>query len=561
MLSMKIFRSVWALCALSLVACNPKQQPVEKINTFSNPILTGFYPDPGLVKAEGHYYLVTSSFSYFPGLPIFKSADLVNWEQIGHVMDRPEQLDTEGQGVSRGLFAPTIAFHEGTYYVTCTHIDRGGNFIVTAKNPEGPWSNPVYLPEVDGIDPSLFFDGDKMYIVYNSIPPDNISLYDGHRTIRMYEVNKSTLQVTGEQFLLVNGGVDLSKKPVWIEAPHLYKINDWYYLMCAEGGTADNHSEVIFRSKSVTGPFEPWDQNPILTQRHLDPERPFPVTTAGHADMVQTDNGEWWAVFLACRPYGDNFYNIGRETFIAPVKWTEDGWPIINPDTATVQYLQSTPGNAAVNPDLFPLSGNFTFRDEFDQPKLGFNYAFLRTPKTIWYQTGNGQLTLQLRPETAAGLSNPSFVAHRLQHHTGEVSTSLTFEAKAENEKAGLLAFQGENFHYLLCKSVSAGQSVVQLYRASEAGYELLAEQPVEADQVGLKMAFDKDLIRFEYQTGTEWQVLRDSVDATYLSTKVAGGFVGTMLAMYATSSDQPSDNSAAFDYLEYTGNDEVFRK
>lgn len=327
---------------LLLVSCGPAEtataEKTEEVPTFQNPVLTGFYPDPALCKANGQFYLTTSTFAYFPGLPIFTSTDLVSWKQIGNAMDRPSQMKLEGLGISRGNFAPGISFHEGTFYVVCTLADAGGNFIVTATDPAGPWSDPYFLPEVNGIDPSVVFEGDKTYIVYNSIPPGDTSLYSGHRTIRMVEFDRDSMKVIGDNKIIVNGGTDLSKKPVWIEAPHIYQINDYYYLMCAEGGTGPQHSEVIFRSKDIWGPYEPWEKNPILTQRDLDPARANPVTTAGHADMVQMDNGDWWAVFLAVRPYEGNYFNTGRETFLAPVRWTEDGWPVINPDFEEVQY-------------------------------------------------------------------------------------------------------------------------------------------------------------------------------------------------------------------------------
>ena len=200
---------------------------------FANPILAGFYPDPSICKVDDNFYLVTSTFAYYPGLPVFQSKDLVNWKLIGHVLDRPEQLNLDGQGVSRGLFAPSIRYNNGTFYVTCTIVDRGGNFIVTSKSPEGPWSNPVWLPEIDGIDPSPFFDNDgKLYITYNSVAPDNKPLYEGHRTIRIHELDSKTFKAIGDEHIIVNGGTDLSKKPVWIEAPHIFKVNDFILFNC-----------------------------------------------------------------------------------------------------------------------------------------------------------------------------------------------------------------------------------------------------------------------------------------------------------------------------------------
>ncbi|MBC7722727.1 MAG: family 43 glycosylhydrolase, partial [Pedobacter sp.] len=191
-----------------------------------NPILSGFYPDPSIVKVDKDYYLVNSTFSYFPGLPVWHSKDLKNWKQIGNVISRTSQMDFLGERMTRGLFAPGISYYKGTFYVTCTDIDHEGNFVVTAKNPAGPWSNPVKLPQVKGIDPSIFFDEDgKGYIVYNSDAPDYKPLYSGHRTIKMYEIDPISLKTIGEEKILVNGGVDITKKPVWIEGPHILKRN------------------------------------------------------------------------------------------------------------------------------------------------------------------------------------------------------------------------------------------------------------------------------------------------------------------------------------------------
>jgi len=291
-----------------------------------NPILSGFYPDPSIEKVGDDYYLIHSTLSYFPGLPIFHNKDLKNWSLAGHAIHRPEQMNFVGQRGTRGLFAPAISYHKGVFYVVCTQVDRLGNFVITATNPAGPWSNPVALPQVSDIDPSIFFDeDDKAYIIYNSEGPDNAPLYDGHRTIKIVEFDYKNLKVTSEPRILVNGGVDLSKKPVWIEGPHIFKRNGYYYLSAAEGGTSVNHSQVIFRTRSLSEPFVPWEKNPILTQRDLDPNRPNPVTSTGHADLFIGPDGNWYSVFLGVRPYEGNHYNTGRETFLLPVTWTEDG--------------------------------------------------------------------------------------------------------------------------------------------------------------------------------------------------------------------------------------------
>ncbi|HEX6041543.1 glycoside hydrolase family 43 protein, partial [Longimicrobium sp.] len=234
---------------------------------YLNPVLAGFHPDPSIVRVGDDFWMVNSSFSYFPGVPLFHSRDLVNWTQTGHVLDRPSQLDLDSSGISRGIFAPAIEHHAGTFYMITTLIDRGGNFLVTATDPRGPWSDPVWLPEVDGIDPSLFFDDDGRAYILNNGPPIGTPLYEGHRAIWMQEYDVANRRMTGPRRLVVNGGTDLSKKPIWIEGPHIFKRDGRYYLVCAEGGTAEQHSEVVFRADSVWGPWEPWSGNPILTQR------------------------------------------------------------------------------------------------------------------------------------------------------------------------------------------------------------------------------------------------------------------------------------------------------
>jgi xylan 1,4-beta-xylosidase len=536
-------------------------------NAFTNPIIAGFYPDPSVCKVGSDYYLVNSTFSYFPGINVFHSRDLVHWELIGHVLNRPEQLNLDKQGVSRGLFAPTIRYNKGLFYVVCTLVDIGGNFVATAKLPEGPWSMPAWLKEIDGIDPSLFFDENgKAYLTYNSIPPDGKPLYQGHRTIRMREFDPKGLRVTGKETILVNGGVDISRKPVWIEAPHILKKGDYYYLICAEGGTAEDHSEVVFRSKNVEGPYVPYEKNPILTQRGLDPARPFPVTCTGHADFIQTTKGDWWAVFLGCRPYKDDFYNTGRETFMAPVQW-KDGWPVINPDFREVQYRYPRPIQPSV-PTNRPYSGNFTIRDEFEKASLDPNWTFLRTPHEQWYDltSRKGSLGLKLRPETCSGNMNPTFLGQRQQHLSGSASMALDFSPKSENEKAGLLVFQNETHFYFLCKSREDDQPALQLYKSDDKEVQLIASQPLNEEQqhamLFLKVDAFGDQYAFSYTFNTRhWLLLKDSVDATFLSTRVAGGFVGCMYALYATSSGTPSGNSAFVDWFEYVGNDEVYKK
>ncbi|RNI29151.1 glycoside hydrolase family 43 protein [Rufibacter latericius] len=540
---------------------------------FQNPILAGFYPDPAICRVGEDYYLILSTFAYFPGVPIFHSKDLVNWNQIGNILDRPEQLNLEKHRITRGIFAPTISYHDGVYYMVTTLIDRGGNFVVTAKNPAGPWSNPAWLPDVQGIDPSLFFDDDgKAYIIYNGDAPDNKPLYDGHRTIRMQEFDYKNLKTTSAPIILVNGGVDFSKKPVWIEGPHIYKKDGYYYLMAAEGGTSVNHSEVILRSKKVNGDYVPNPNNPILTQRHLPANRKNPVSATGHADLVQTQNGEWWAVFLATRPYDtEDHYNIGRETFLAPVEW-KDGWPIINPGHEEVQYAYQRPKLPFGKAPKLPVNGNFTYREDFKESKLPLYWLTLRAPGTQWYSLSKpaGSLTLDVRPETVSGTDNPSFIARRQQHIYGNASTKMEFKPASSEEFAGLVALQSEKHYYALGKTIANGKEVVQLRKSQDTTKPgtpettVLAEAPLNPKDpkkpLFLKVDFKAGKYAFYYGTKEgEWTLLQDNVDGTFLSTRTAGGFVGVTLGMYATSQGKPSTGKATFDWFHYEGKDPIY--
>lgn len=546
------------------ICCISNHENVAQSTTLVNPILAGFYPDPSVTKVGSDYYLINSTFSYFPGLPVFHSTDLKNWKQIGNVISRPSQMNFMGHRMTRGLFAPAISYHDGTYYVTCTLIDRGGNFVVTAKNPAGPWSDPIWLPEVKGIDPSLYFDDNKAYIVYNSDAPDRKPLYSGHRTIRMYEFDPVNLKVVGEEKILVNGGVDISKKPVWIEGPHFIKVNDWYYLYAAEGGTSVNHSEVVFRSKSVWGSFIPYEHNPILTQRDLPADRKHPVTSTGHAQFVEGPDGKTYAIFLAVRPYQDDYYNTGRETFIAPVEW-KDGWPVINPDSKKVEYYYKTNYKEVKQNDALPQSGNFEYTLTFEKG-LDPSLMFLRTCDSSSFSFNKTYgLTLKLKPETCMDLDNPAFIGKRQQHLYCSAETSVDFSAASDNEKAGLVIFQDEKHFYYVCKSTDQNKGVVQLFKSNTESktMDLLAQVllPASAKNVFLRINAEGEFYSFQFALKpNEWTLLKGKVDGKFLSTHVAGGFIGCMFGMYATSSGASTSSQASYKYLRYSGKDPMYK-
>ncbi|HKK81430.1 MAG TPA: glycoside hydrolase family 43 protein, partial [Prolixibacteraceae bacterium] len=308
-----------------------KDYPLED-DEFYNPILQGCYPDPAIVRKGDDYFMVHSSFAMFPGVPIFHSTDLVNWKQIGHVLDRESQLKVHDTGVSAGIYAPAIKYnsHNETFYMITTQFAGGiGNMVVKTQDPFKGWSDPYKL-KFNGIDPSLFFDDDgKAYVVHNDAPDKGKELYQGHRVIKIwnYDLEKDQV-VPGTDKIIVDGGVDISENPIWIEMPHIYKKNGLYYLMCAEGGTGGWHSEVVFVSDNPRGPYEPAPSNPILTQRYFSPDRDNKVDWAGHADLVKGPNDKkYYGVFLAIRPNEKDRVTTGRETFILPVDWS-DKFPV-----------------------------------------------------------------------------------------------------------------------------------------------------------------------------------------------------------------------------------------
>jgi xylan 1,4-beta-xylosidase len=502
---------------------------------YRNPILAGFYPDPSIARAGDKFYLVNSTFAYFPGIPIFESSDLVHWTQIGNAIERPSQLKFDGLGISRGVFAPTIEYHEGTFYVLNTAVDSGGNFIVTAKDPRGPWSDPIWLPEIDGIDPSIFFDVDGRAYILNNGPPEGVPQYDGHRAIWIQEYDVAKQKLVGPRKVLIDGGVDPSTQPIWIEGPHLYLVDGYYYLMCAEGGTGPNHSQVILRGRSPWGPFKPYEGNPILTQRNLPHDRSDPITNAGHADLVQAPDGSWWAVFLATRTYEQKHYNTGRETFVLPVTW-KDGWPIILENGKTIPYVEKGPAFMREGSQA-PMSGNFTWRDDFNEATLNSAWLQVHVPKHAWFDLRKrpGMLTIEPLSVTLSDKVNPSFLGRRQQHIAFDASTAFEVP-KSDRISAGMAAFQGENYWYFLGSRREGKTLHVFLEKKGGGAVERIAETRVPAGkELKLKISGEGRDYSFFYDADNKgWKALKERDDGTILSTEVAGGFVGAVVGPYA---------------------------
>jgi xylan 1,4-beta-xylosidase len=498
---------------------------------YRNPILSGYYPDPSITRVGEDYYLVNSSFVHFPGLPVFHSRDLVNWAQIGNAIDRPEQLNFDGLTVSRGVFAPDISYRDGLFYIVNTCVDCRGNFVITAKNPRGPWSDPVWF-EFDGIDPSIFWDADAAYIVNNG-PPDEPPRYSGHRAIWVQQFDYRNLKLIGERTRIVNGGVDISKNPSWIEGPHLLKRGDYYYLIAAEGGTGDNHSQVVFRSKSVRGPFVPYERNPILSQRDLDPNRAHPVTSAGHAKFVQTQTGEWWATFLATRPYGPDLYNIGRETFLLPVTWT-DGWPRILEARKPIPFVARKPNLPAQPRPVPPLNGDFAYVDEFDGERLSPAWIGVRTPRKPVYTLQGGALKLHSSAALGDVKGVPAFMGRRQQHHIANVSTTLAYAPEKDGDRAGLAVLQNDDSWLFFGIAMIDAKPVIALFaRQNSKAERLIAAAAFAGGPATLTVRANGGVMAFDYQVAGKSETLKADVDATFLSTRAAGGFVGTVIGPY----------------------------
>lgn len=513
------------------------------MKTFKNPILPGFYPDPSICRVEEDYYLVTSSFTNYPGVPIFHSKDLVNWKQIGHVLDRPSQLPLDGQRQSQGIFAPTIRYHDGVFYMITTNVGHGGNFFVTATDPAGPWSDPYYL-NAPGIDPSLFFDDDGKVYYHGTRPAPEGEKYSGNWEVWLQELDLETNQLIGEPVGLWRGAL---RDVIWPEGPHIYKVDGMYYLLISEAGTGHHHACSIARSEQIKGPYVGNPGNPILTHRHLGKE--YPIVNVGHSDLVQTQNGEWWAVALASRIYGGYFRNLGRETYLLPVIW-EDGWPIFSPGTGKLEMeykVPNLPQGEIVVEDVC---------DHFDEKELNMKWNLLRTPKEESYSLTEreGFVSLYLRPEAITKLEHPSILLRKQQHIQFTTSTSMEFCPEINHEEAGIVLLQSNEFHYRFVVTKANNEAMITLIKCENGQESILQQAPVQSDKIYLKIvAFGQDLSFYYGESQANYQLLSDQIDGRILSTDVAGGFVGAQIGLYASSNGEKSYNKAYFDWFEYS--------
>jgi xylan 1,4-beta-xylosidase len=517
---------------------------MDQSREYRNPILPGFYPDPSVCRVGEDFYLANSSFAYFPGIPIHHSRDLVHWRLIGHALDRPSQLPLEGARVSRGLFAPTIRHHRGVFYLACTNIDNGGNFIMTADDPAGPWSEPTWLPEAVGIDPSLFFDDDGRAWYCGTRPAPEGERYSGNWEVWLRELDLGTLSLKGEARGIWRGAL---RDCIWPEGPHIYKKDGRYYLLAAEGGTSYDHAVSVARSGSLEGPWEGKRANPILTHRHLG--KGAPIINVGHADLVDDPAGGWWMVLLASRPRG-GFSNLGRETFLVPVAW-EDEWSLPCPGSGRVEERFVAPGLPRF--DVEPEKE----RDDFEGGALDPTWVSLRAPASGFSSLSErpGYLRLRLLPSTMRETGSVAYVGKRQRHMSWAARAELDFAPGASGEAAGLVLLQGEDFQYRIELAREEGGTVLRVVVAEGGPDKTLARMAFSGSRACLAAEARGQAIDFlAGPSADRLETLVAGADGRILSTERAGGFVGTTIGLFATTSGGKSAAHADFDCFEYKG-------
>ncbi|GGY41180.1 glycoside hydrolase 43 family protein [Streptomyces djakartensis] len=494
----------------------------EPGTTFSNPVIPGFHPDPSICRAGDDYYLACSSFEYFPGVPLFHSRDLVHWTQIGNALDRPSQLRLPPRSPSSGgVYAPTLRHHDGRFWLIVTNVSGDGNLLFTATDPAGPWSDPVRLPGVHGIDPDLAWDDDG-------------TCWCTTAGVAQIRIDTRTGETLGERRGIWSGTPG-AKAP---EAPHLYHIGDHWYLLIAEGGTERCHGVSIARGSSPQGPFEPCPANPVLTHRGTD----HPIQNTGHADLVQGPDGSWWMVLLGVRPQGGTpgWHVLGRETFLAPVTWS-DGWPVVG---------ELSPVMAEPPWPLQPPAASPLVRDDFDAGELAPLWISLRSRPAQDCTTKEraGWLTLRARGQS---LDEPdvTFVGRRQQH----LSCRARVLADPADGRGGLAVRLDERHHYEIEATpgevrvhvrVGPLRSLVTSRPATGGPVVLRIEASASREVTDARQGPDTVSLGVEDAEGTYTELA--ALDGRYLSTEVAGGFTGRVIGMYAAA------GTVHFDWFDY---------
>lgn len=538
------------------------------MNKIHNPIIPGFYPDPSICRVEDDYYIVCSSFELYPGLPLFHSRDLMHWEQVCNVMTKENGFHVESSYGGGGVMAPTIRYYKGSYYIMNCNFSHRGNYIVTAERPEGPWSEPHWLDDVPGIDASLFFDNDgSCYVVGTGEVLYEEKSEKKTRGIWVAEYDIRHFKMKGKPVTIFFSALRDAADP---EAPHLYHIGEYYYLIIAEGGTNQHHCVVVARSKELFGLFENNPDNPVMTHRMMGTYAQ--ITNVGHADLVETQDGKWYAVMLASRNIDGKYKNLGRETYLCPVVW-ENGWPFFSPKTGHLEFEYEGTGLPETE-YASPVK-----RYEFEKEKFEPEWVCWGTPYQTFYERKNSKLYIkciaqrlieELKPENLnfqvqRGKEHYApFIALREKSFDFSASCCMFFKPEAQ-ESAGMAIMQQMNNQYHFKRGQEQGKGYIQLLRyyaefdslpylsgfVSKTKCEIVARIPYEKDKVILKIEGRGKEYTFYYGESENELTELAKGDSTKISTEQIGSMTGTMIGMYATGNGTDSENHAAFDWFE----------
>ncbi|MGJ1318070.1 family 43 glycosylhydrolase [Sphingobacterium spiritivorum] len=522
-------------------------------NQIKNPILPGFNPDPCIVRVDKDYYIFTSTFEWFPGIPVYHSRDLINWEQIGHVLTRESQLNMRGTDDSDGIFAPSITYHKGTYYLFFTNVQNGinwplkgyPNYLVTARDPRGPWSEPVLINTL-GFDPFLFIDdNDRAYVVYRMFDHRPESKLESPG-IGMHALDLKTLKPLGKPELIYSGW---DEKNPNTEGPKMLKKDGYYYLFTAEGGTGYNHNESVARSKNISGPYERAPKIFYTTKDNPSSE----VQKSGHGTVFSTPDGEWYTTHLGSRPLTTKGNcPLGRESFIQKVRWNADGWPELDNKTGIPEMHVPAPAGIKSSSN----SGmNTSFVDQFDTDKLNMRFQVLREPwNSSWLSLSKRKGQLALKGRRALGSRyDESLAAVRITSLQQTIETAVEFEPSDFRHVAGLVCYYNtKHFYSLGLTSGDDGKHQLVLAGA-DGGYQQLDLKTMTGNvkKVFMRASVNAEKLQFYYSTdGSQWNTIGNTLDFGKLSDDYARGFTGAMAGLFAQ--DIMYENTwAYFDYLK----------
>ena len=498
-----------------------KRRPAMK---YTNPIIKGFNPDPSIVRVGYDYYLVTSSFEYFPGIPVYHSTDLVNWTQIGNCINSAEDLPFETAKASGGIWAPTIRYNEGKFYVTAT-FDGYGNFIISADNPSGKWSKPVKA-QIDGIDPSILFDKGRAYYTTNARG------FGGKEAISLVRIDVESGELLGDIRQIWNG-----TEGGFLEAPHLYHIDGWYYLLAAEGGTNFGHMVTVARSRDVWGPYESFEGNPVLTNRNDTTKR---IACAGHGDLVEDTNGHWWMVHLATRPANNWLSHIGRETFLVPIRW-ENGWPVAGIDNKSMLEFDGPLWNEQRK--------NVSWKA--DLKKMELQWLRLRKPIEENYIFEDGRLILKPSTvELTAKNGSPTFMAVRHFDMECKLETKISFNTCNDNDEAGVVLYLSNEFYYNICKKRKNGQDYIIVAKRADDFGQVVYKALIDEGDVTFKVEAYKEMYKFYYAVNGGAYTYAGSAATRFLSCELAGKcFTGTLMGIYAQCDEETDAVAEVFEF------------